>query len=257
MRQLLKIGMIVLASVALSACSDNDDDPADTTDTGGDGGGGDGGGETPATAIYDVRIINLTNAQPMSPAAIMFHRSGFNSFIDGETATPALELMAEGGDNADVLSDAQAATQHIVTGSNAAPIGPQSESPAVLLTIPETEVADLHVSVVSMFVHTNDAFTGVNAMNISDLAVGDTKTIAGPVWDAGTELNTETAATIPGPAFSGEGFNVARDDILDLVRFHAGVVSSASPTFGLPTSDLGENYRFLNPGSRIVISRTQ
>ena len=44
------------------------------------------------------------------------------------------------------------------------------------------------------------------------------------VWDSGTEANSETAATIPGPAGGGEGFNATRDDS-DTVSFHSGVIS--------------------------------
>ncbi len=55
-------------------------------------------------------------------------------------------------------------------------------------------------------VNTNDAFTGVNAGRIGDLEVGESKYSSQP-WDAGTEGNIETAATIPGPAGGGEGFN--------------------------------------------------
>ena len=40
----------------------------------------------------------------------------------------------------------------------------------------------------------------------------------------GTEANTETAATIPG--LGGEGTNLTRDDIIDRVRFHQGVVTN-------------------------------
>lgn len=62
---------------------------------------------------------------------------------------------------------------------------------------------------------------------------------------------------MPGPDFGGEGFNAARDDIIDRVRFHQSVVTSVSTESGLATSDLLERHRFLNPSSRIVVTRTQ
>ena len=73
------------------------------------------------------------------------------------------------------------------------------------------------------------------------------------VWDSGTELNDELAATIPGPAGGGEGFNTTRDDN-DVVSFHSGVISQDD---GLTTSALSANHRFLNPGARITITRTE
>lgn len=87
-------------------------------------------------------------------------------------------------------------------------------------------------------------------------------------WDAGTEANTETAATMPGPAASaagggGEaaGYDVVRDDLADAVRLHQGVVTSANADDpsreGLSTSVLTEAHRFDFPTSRVVITRTR
>lgn len=249
MKHVLKFGALVIASSFLAACSSSDDNPADT------------GSPTPPDstqdAMFEIQVTNLTNAQPLSPVAVMLHQGGFNSFIDGESSSLALELLAEGGDNADVLSDAQAATQHIASASTDGPVPPQMISPTVSLSVPTDDLADLRLSVISMLVRTNDAFTGSNATDISNMGVGDTLTMNGPTWDSGTEANTETSATIPGPDFGGEGFNGARDDILDVVRFHGGVVTNESTEFGLATSDLEDQHRFLNPSSRIVVTRVQ
>ncbi|OED35635.1 hypothetical protein AB833_29570 [Chromatiales bacterium (ex Bugula neritina AB1)] len=249
MKQSIKLGAALLASAVLTACGGS------STST---------GVEQPVTppetqqdAQFEVRITNLTNAQPMSPVAIMLHRSGFNSFIDGEESSLALESLAEGGSNADILSEAEAATQHVAVASTESPVPPATISPVVTLTAPVEDLSDLRLSVISMLVHTNDAFTGTNASNISDMAVGSSRTITGSTWDSGTEANSETAATIPGPDFSGEGFNAERDDIINRVRFHQSVVTSASDVFGLASSALEERHRFLNPTSRIVITRVQ
>lgn len=239
MNSLIKITALGLSVVLLAACGNSSDDDDDTVEN----------------ALFEVRVTNLTQAQPMSPVAVMMHSSGFNSFIDGETSSPALELLAEGGDNSDVLGEVQAAAQHVASASTAGPVLPGIISPVVELTVPSDNLADLRLSVISMFIITNDAFTGTNAANISDMDVGDSMTISGPTWDSGTEANIETASTIPGLA--GEGFNVVRDDIIDRVRFHQGVVTSASADFGLATSSLTEVHRFLNPGSRIQVTRTQ
>jgi hypothetical protein len=73
------------------------------------------------------------------------------------------------------------------------------------------------------------------------------------VWDAGTEANDELAATIPGPAGGGEGFNADRNDD-DRVAFHSGVISQDD---GLASSALSANHRFLNPGAQLVITRIE
>jgi len=262
-KQRIVLSTLVLASVMLAACSSSDDDsvveqpPSEQLPV---------TGETPETgvppaaegeALFQIQITNLTNGQPFSPVALMLHQSGFNSFIDGETASVALELLAEGGNNADVLSEAQAATQHIDSGSTAGPIPPSTTSDSVSLAVPADSLNDVRLSVISMLVRTNDAFTGVNAANISGMEIGDTRVMNGPTWDSGTEANSELASTIPGPGFDGEGFNAARDDRIDLVRFHGGVVTNESAEFGLATSDLREVDRFLNPTSRISVVRVQ
>ncbi len=247
MKQTLKFGALIVATSILAACgSDNDGNVVITPLP------------TPEQdARFEVSVTNLTNAQPLSPVAIMLHNAGFHSFIDGETSSTALELLAEGGDNSEVLSEARAAAEYIASGSTDGPVPPRSISSAVSLSVPSDQLNNLHLSVISMLVHTNDAFTGANAANISGMAIGDSRTMNGPTWDSGTEANTETRSTMPGPDFGGEGFNAERDDLIDLVRFHQSVVTNESSEFGLATSDLQDRHRFLNPTARIVVTRVQ
>ncbi|MEM8497493.1 MAG: spondin domain-containing protein [Pseudomonadota bacterium] len=211
----------------------------------------------PADATFEVTVSNLTLAQPLSPVAVVLHQSGFNSFVDGETASLAMELMAEGGDNTDVLGEAVAANEHLASASSDGPIPPASIGSPITLTVPEDQLSDVRLTVLTMLVHTNDAFTGANGSNVSAMAVGDTIRLTGPTWDAGTENNDELGASIPGPDFGGEGFNSARDDIIDRVRFHQGAVTAASVESGDMNSDLAERHRFDNPTSRISITRTE
>lgn len=237
----LKIGSIVLSTMVLAACgggSSNDNDfVAPVVD-----------------AQFEITTTNLTNAQIMSPVAVVMHNSGFNNFIDGEPASVAVEILAEGGDNSQLLSEAAAAEQYIASGS-AGPVLPSSIGDVLTLDVPAAELSDLRLSVMSMLIRTNDAFTGLNASNISDMAVGSSRTFIAPSWDAGTEFDDEAGVNIPGAG--GEGFNGTRNDRIDLVRFHNGVVTNASPEFGLPSSDLTEADRFLNPTSRIVVRRVR
>ncbi|MEM6985134.1 MAG: spondin domain-containing protein [Pseudomonadota bacterium] len=240
--------LCAIASTLLVACSDSNNDNNTVTDP-----------VVPPTtdAQFDVSVTNLTFAQPFSPVAVMLHRSGFNSFVDGQSASTEIERLAEGGDNSSLLATAQATPAHIASVSTAGPVPPQSRSATLTLDVPVADLSDLRLSVVSMLVHTNDGITGTNAFDLSNMSVGDSRSISGPTWDSGTEANTETGATLPGPDFGGEGFNPVRDDLIDSVRIHAGVVTSASATFGLPSSNLVERHRFLNPTSRIVVTRVR
>ena len=133
----------------------------------------------------------------MSPVAVMMHSSGFNNFVDGETASVAVELCSrKAAAIRQVLSEAQAATAtHIASASTPGPVPPQSSANApITLDVPTGRLGDLRLSVMSMLVHTNDAFTGLNASDISNMAVGNSRTFIAPTWDAGTELDSELAA---------------------------------------------------------------
>lgn len=263
----LKMSAVALATSLIVAC-------------GGGGGGGnnavapgvDGGAEAPdvgaADATYTVSVVNLTQSQPMSPPAIVMHQSGFNAFIDGEPASFGIEVMAEGGSPVDLLVEAQAAPEHIVSvpASDVALVPPLAISEDETLVVPSENVGDLRLTLLTMMIDTNDAFTGTNAVDISNMTVGEQRIFNQPTWDAGTEDNLETADTMPGPAAQqagglAEGFNPARDDIQPVVHFHQGVVTSANANDpsreGLSTSILTEIDRWDNPASRIVVTRTQ
>lgn len=240
MRKLIVPGL--LSALALSAC-----------------GGSSNSSSSPATppppvdrtASYTIAVTNLTNAQPLSPIAVVGHDGSFQVFAIGAPATPGLEDLAESGSNAAFIAEAEAAGA-LQALSGAGVIMPGAND-SVSMVINDEDIADLNLSVATMLVNTNDAFTGVNRLDISVMAVGETRQMNLIAYDAGTEADTEEAATIPGPAAGGEGFNAARDDDADRVSMHAGVVTSSD---GLATSGLTEQHRFDNPVARLSITRT-
>ena len=200
---------------------------------------------------YTVEIVNLTANQPLSPPVIILHQSAYKAFTDGEPASVGLEVLAEGGDNSSLLSEAQSSTAHLSSISGTVPIGPGGTETYQLQA---ENASAAYLSMVTMLVNTNDAFTAANAANLSGLGLNETRTLRIPVWDAGTEANTEAAGTIPGPADGGEGFNANRDDLHDFVSFHQGVIGADD---GLSSSVLNESHRFDNPAAVISITRTQ
>ncbi|MGB1254530.1 MAG: spondin domain-containing protein [Thiolinea sp.] len=199
---------------------------------------------------YEIKLVNLTANQPLSPPAIIVHGADYRAFSDGEPASAGLEILAEGGDNSSLLSEAQAASSYISSLAASQAIGPGGME-TYQLTVENG--SHVHLSLLSMLVNTNDGFTAVNGLNIAGLETQQTQTVNLPVWDAGTEANTEAAGTIPGPADGGEGFNAHRDDNVDFVSFHPGVISADD---GLNGSVLNESHRFDNPAARISITRT-
>ncbi len=208
----------------------------------------------PVMASFDITAINLTNAQPLSPVAVIGHTDAYAVFSVGEAATAGLEEMAEGGDNTALIAEADADTANVfVSASGGGPIGPAGNE-TISIAVAAGDVPSLRLSAATMLVNTNDAFTALNSLDVSAMAVGDSITINAIAYDAGTEADTEAAGDIPGPAGNGEGFNVIRDDEADRVAMHSGVISQND---GFTGSDLTEQHRFDNPVMRVRIERTQ
>ena len=234
------IGFGLLASM-LSACGSNSDSNPEIVPA----------PEPPAPVMmsFDVSVSNITNAQPLSPVALIAHDGSFQAWAIGEAAGAGLEVLAESGSPADLIAEADAASVYM-TAAGADVIMPGAGE---MLALSFEEQTDAVLSVATMLVNTNDAFIGAQNVDLSQLAVGDSVQLSLPVYDAGTEANSETAASIPGPAAMGEGFNADRDDV-DYVSRHPGVVTSSD---GYSASALTEAHRFDSPAARITITRTE
>ena len=200
---------------------------------------------------YTVNVANLTANQPMSPLAVVTHNSDFRLFEVGKSASVALEHLAEGGSNAELIAivNSDSNVYQGVSGNGLVLPGASDE-----VTIRLNPDHYGFLSMVSMLVNTNDAFVGETGLPIKSLAVGESYEMNMNVWDSGTELNDELAETIPGPAGGGEGFNAERNDNADMVAFHAGIISRDD---GLTNSTLSANHRFLNPSAKVTITRIE
>lgn len=205
---------------------------------------------TPGTAEgsyeYEITLTNVTSNQPLSPITLLTHAEDDSLFDVGVEASVALEVLAEAGDNSDIL----ALSTNVNTVADSAPLGPGGTYTGRLVTADTS----LNLTILSMLVNTNDAITGLNNTDLADYEVNEKKTFSLSVYDSGTEANTETAATIPGPAGVGAdgGFDSARDDIINVVTMHAGVISNQD---GLADSALDASYRFDNVVAKVTITR--
>ncbi|CAE6947108.1 spondin domain-containing protein [Vibrio sp. B1FLJ16] len=225
--------LLAAASVAiLAGCSDSDTDVI-------------------KSYTYTVSVANLTANQPMSPLAVLVHNSDFQLFEVGHSASVALEHLAEGGSNAELIAMMND-DDNIDQGISGNGLLLPGASDEVTISINPNRFG--YLSVASMLVNTNDAFVGETGLSLKSLAVGESYIMNMNVWDSGTEFNDELAVTIPGPAGGGEGFNADRNDSSDIVAFHAGVISQDD---GLMDSTLSANHRFLNPGAKVTITRIE
>lgn len=195
-----------------------------------------------------VTLINATANQPLSPPAVLLHGMDYMPWQVGAPATSGLEELAESGmttnfvmELGDDLLDEGAEPGLIMPGEQAS------------FNLSADYLDGMSISVATMLVNTNDAFTGVAALDVSSIEIGDSHELLAPVYDAGTEVNSELASTIPGPAGGGEGYNAARDDV-GFVAMHGGVVTMDD---GLMDSALDESHRFDNGALLIRVSRVQ
>ncbi len=164
-------------------------------------------------------------------------------------ASVALEKLAEGGDASEFIT--QAMDNEVATGLGTGPIPPGMSEDITISDVMWSE--DLQITLATMLVNTNDAFSGVTGVGLSDLEVGEYKKYYLNIYDSGTEANSEVAATIPGPVGAGEnrGYLPERDDS-DSVLIHMGVISQDD---GLPSSVLTEQHRFLSGSVMLTITR--
>jgi len=203
--------------------------------------------QTPAPVVtfqYEIQLTNLSQAQPISPIAAVIQATGTLWSI-GQPASVALERLAEGGNNSEILNAPNVIAKASATGALAA-------GATTKITLETTQLGN-RLSIVGMPENTNDAFTGLTGYDLSTLPLGGAESFDVIVYDAGTEANSESAATVPGPAAGGQGFNSERDDV-NQVRMHSGVVSQDD---GLSSSALNESQRFDNPMLRVRINRTK
>jgi hypothetical protein len=228
MKSVLSIALLL----ALTACSSNDND-------------NDANDNTALSIRYQVEITNLTHAQPFSPPVIILHDESFQAWTTGEAASTALEVLAEGGDSSELIAASSSTANFRGNGELLA-------GTSLRFEIGTNDSSYNHLTLATMLVNSNDAFSGLANIDVGALQQGDKRVYLTPGYDAGTEFNDELASTIPGPAGGGEGFNKARDDVTTSVTYHGGIVSKDD---GYTASTLSEADRFDNPVMRIEITR--
>jgi hypothetical protein len=224
----------------LTACSDSD------------------GGNDKVENTYQISLTNNSANQPFSPVAVILHETGYTGWTLSELASEPLELLAEGGMNSEFISLASEHEGYLTSGSSTGALEPGH---TLNHTISLDPTDNVELTLATMLVNTNDAFTGVTGLDLSELSVGDQLTYTLPIYDAGTEFNSELEGTIPGPADGGDekGFDTERDDIADQVTMHPGVVGHVEGS-GLdehPSSVLNNTHKFDAPIARLIVTRTQ
>jgi hypothetical protein len=245
--------------------------------------------------VVDVQITNLTHAQSFTPRLVIAHDETYDAFEVGQDASSALAWLAEAG----VIDDLQDANS---SGQNfEAELGPVDTdngantwhrfgglvAPSSSLTYSFDTMDKPYLSVLTMLIPTNDAFAGLDSIEIPTEA--GTYTYMLNAYDAGTELNDElnstrtdvveagtgnalggygvpgvagvgaptTVAEIIGTGGTGVGAVIENGEVEDgtdgPIHIHRGILGDTSLTGG--ASDLTSTaHRWLNPVARVTIT---
>ncbi|MFV2061411.1 MAG: spondin domain-containing protein [Gammaproteobacteria bacterium] len=167
--------------------------------------------------MYEVTVTNITKGEIFTPILVASTHRGVKLFKQGTAASTDLEIIAESGNNGP-LADSLISGGHALDTASAQ--GGLLPGASLTLTVKMNEKYS-YVTVASMLVPSNDAFFAVNG--IHGPRENHTLTLTSPAYDAGTEVNDELCANIPGPGFicKGEGYNAASGE--GYVYTHAGI----------------------------------
>lgn len=185
---------------------------------------------------YEVSITNITRAQSFTPQLVVTHPNTVSLFNSGQPPSTSLAMMAEGGDTAPLTADVDGVAWDAVT------IGGLLAPGKTATTIVSGPVGRGFISVVAMMLPTNDTFVGMNRVRLPSSGA---EFYMVPAYDAGSEMNDQLCASIPGPTCGGEGYNEAGGE---------GRVHVSSGIQQLEGGDLSPGtYDWRNPVARIKV----
>ncbi len=218
------------------------------------------GASDPAPSrTYEVTITNVTATQWMTPPAVAIHSRALNLYRANQPASTEIQELAENG-NLDpllgLLGSSSAVASYAVAATEAGPLAPGQ---SVTVTLETSSSAQRFLSAAAMLICTNDGFSGVSGAPLPN-AIGSTRTIYSPSFDAGTEINTEDFADIVPPCQALNG--VSSDDAgtgmsnpalaeNGVIKRHQGIVGGIAD---LTTAAHGFNAA--GPAVSISVTRT-
>ena len=147
---------------------------------------------------YEITITNLTKAQSFTPILLASHRSSVQLFNVGEPASDALAELAEGGATGPLEDYLLQMPERVGEVSTSAGLLGPGES----VTVPfERSFLYPRLSIAAMLIPTNDTFFAISGVKIPN----HQGVFEAHAYDAGSEVNDELCASIPGPVCGGEG----------------------------------------------------
>lgn len=155
---------------------------------------------------YKVTITNITRGQTFTPQLLVTHNAKVQLFQLGQPAGDNLELLAEAGATqpfTDYLLGLGNRVGEVKTiGGLLAP----GDSVSTRITAGHRQG---FISMGAMLIPTNDTFVGANRVRLP--RQGE-RSVFLRAYDAGTELNDQNCANMPGPRCGGEDFSAGPND---------------------------------------------
>ncbi|WP_028885840.1 spondin domain-containing protein [Teredinibacter turnerae] len=188
---------------------------------------------------YKITITNITKHQSFTPFIVASHKPAVHFFSLGEPASEAIANIAEGGDTsllAEQLSNSRGVSD--IAKSE----GLLAAGSSVEITI-AAAAGVRTLSLAAMLLPTNDTFVALDAVA---LPTQRAQTYLAYAYDAGSETNSETCATIPGPLCGGIPFS-PEDSGEGFVHVAAGISGSGDID--------AAQYDWRGPVAKVVIER--
>jgi hypothetical protein len=188
---------------------------------------------------YKVTITNITSGQTFTPSIVLNHKKDVHLFTPGFPASTSLATLAESG-NTGPLSTMMSMNPKVADIAVSDGLLAPGESTTVQL---ERTGGIHYISLAAMMIPTNDGFIALNGV----MAPKGHKSVMylSPAYDAGTEVNDELCANIPGPYCGGAG--LSDEDGEGYVHINAGIHGIADVPDDI--------FDWRNPVAKVIIER--
>jgi hypothetical protein len=213
---------------------------------------------------YKVKILNLTDGQPLTPPVIATHRGRHEVFEVGQPASVGVREIAENGNSAPLLAQLEADPFNRVTDfdeSGAGPLVPDGTPGSAMfddrVTMMIRGKARDRLSWVSMLICTNDGFTGVDGLRLPQ-GMNDRRRARTNGYDSHTEVNTEDYADIVPPCqgLIGDSSGEPGTAVSDPALAEGGVIAHHEGIDGTIDDLDAAIHGWTDPVARIKVERT-
>lgn len=202
---------------------------------------GDLGQDGAHEGMVAVTVTNLTRGETFTPILVVSHRAGIHILELGAPASPELTAVAEAGNTGPLHDSPFASGLAYDSASTAGPVAPGASATVQVKVRGDFD----HITLAGMLIPTNDGFVAIDGARVPRHR--HTRVLYVPAYDAGTEINDERCANIPGPFCGGEGLSAAGGE--GYVHVHGGI-------HGIGDLDPAR-FDWRNPVARVRIERVR